>query len=227
MQHLQQFDDGVVRAGAYQTLLVDGDVRFEEGVAFGTLWVTGTLHAPSLHGSRLVCAGIVECGRNAVVHSIEGHGQFRVGGDIECTTMTFAGEIHCDGDVRCDDAIHMDGHLDNSHRIDARDLQVQGVLATGDLRSSQVTLRPLDFHLLRRMNMEEYCCASQVRTLKADVVDAAGLRCGVIDAARVKLSDDSHVEHVRYSESLDVDGSSSIMLLEDRRSRSRSHSREA
>lgn len=205
---------GIVPAGAYPSLTVTGPVRFEEGVSFGTLTVTGTLRAPSLKGDMILCSGSIDCEGTLHAKRIEGHGTLRIGGDLEVEALDFAGDVVCAGDMRCETTIALDGSLTEWREVAADCLQVNGVVRAASLDSRLLQLAPLDSTMFGRFDMERYRKESQVDQVRARTVEAGALRCARIDAGSVTLTRGSRVEHVRCDDTLTLDRSSSVLLIE-------------
>lgn len=205
---------GVLPAGFYTLIEVEGDVRFAPGVRFDTLrLVSGHVRAAHLEGMRLDCSGRVDCTGDLSVRCIEGHGLIHVGGDLWCDTLRFTGSLDCKGQVEVRTSLELNGRLLGSGLVEAERLRLEGVMRAKEVDSGELEVGALDETMIARLHLTELTPRSRVDTVRGNVVEMARTSCGQIVGGHVTLTDGSSAELIQVDDELCVDGTSTALLV--------------
>ncbi|MEE8737316.1 MAG: hypothetical protein SOI66_00145 [Bifidobacterium sp.] len=203
---------GVIKAGSYNTLVVRGIARCEDGVTFTTLVVHGTVVMRQCSGRGIRCdSGVVVCHGDMTVHEVRGDGELHVGGALRCRRIDFTGVIRSRHGLICMTTMAMRGMIHSTGMVNAERMHIQGPLIADSVHARDIDIRPLHSALLTR-HAKEYCETSRARVMTGSHVVARGLVCHSLVATCADLQENCRIRRVTYRTRLTRDSTTTVDL---------------
>lgn len=205
---------GIIHAGSYDTLTLNGPHKLEMGVTFRTLILRGDVSCERLTGNEIICiSGHITCSGDIHVAKIQGHGSIRASKGITCELIDFSGNIFTSGSIYCERSATISGLLKNSTLIATDILHVQGVVYAQLIHAKVIDIAALDSKLFAMFAMFDYSGTSHIMTVNTAQLKATGLVSQLVHVNSAILRNHCDIEHIVYRNELDYDSSCRLLVI--------------